>query len=504
MRRVALLGFALALVTHLHGHWLFLDRLDTTRTLRAPLPPAADPIAPPAPAARVTVVLVDGLRDDVGDAVPELRALAARGARRIVRSEWPSYTHPNVHAMVTGVPPRYSGVRLNSGKPNAPHDTLGEVLARAGRRVAVDDGGWPQIARWVSPRSTVTPDGDLSWRYFGDVDRAGHAHGAASPEYHDAALRAGQLAAAVAAQLGPRDVLIVVADHGHRARGGHGGREPEVTAAYFLAVGGPIRRGVTLPEARTRDLAPTLAMLLGAAPPRDSLGAPLVDLLDASDAERARLTAPAIVQRARAESRDPDPLAARLAAGDGDALAPALAALTADDRARDADYCAALRARRWLRLLAFAALALSALAARRRHRAPPLAARDFLPWAIYAALFLAGTFALGYPLGWSIPRGYLRFLVETALVGGASGALAVAAGRRLWPARRPEQAATAGWLIALYLGLAAAAGLDPAWLETPALGWAVIFGATSLFWLGIALALSAIFVGRPTAADVGH
>src|SRR5205823_1600876 len=59
-RRVALAGFGLMLLTHVHGDWLYLRRLDTDHTLLQPRTGPDSP-APPALAARVTIVVLDGL-----------------------------------------------------------------------------------------------------------------------------------------------------------------------------------------------------------------------------------------------------------------------------------------------------------------------------------------------------------------------------------------------------------------------------------------------------------
>jgi hypothetical protein len=443
-RRVAALALGLTLFTHIHGHWLYLRRLDTSHTLRPPLPPAPDP--PSSPGARVRIVVLDGLRDDAGEQVPELRALATRGVRRIIHSEWPSYTYPNLAAMTTGVPPIYSGVRLNSGRTRVPLDTLSDVVLRAGLRVAALGQNWKHFPDRVAPGAQLSSSGDLEWIYFGEVDAAGHAHGAASRQYAEAAARAGKFVSGIAAGMDfSKEALIVLADHGHRDRGGHGGQEPEVTGAYFLAVGPGIAKGVRLSAAPMRDLAPTVARLLGVAPPRDSMGAVMTDLFGG-----------------------PPP--------------------TAPD---DSGYRRALAARRWGRLaLVSVLLLLVAVILRKRLR---FRLRDFVGWPIFAGVFFAGYFALGYPLGWSIPRGYLRFMLETGVLGIAAGALAVWVGRRLDPLRAVWQSATVVFLWALYLVLAAAAGLDMAWLEAPAVGWSVVLGATMLFHFAGALGISALW-----------
>src|SRR6185503_18176680 len=63
------------------------------------------------------------------------------------------------------------------------------------------------------------------------TDEAGHAWGAASPEYaHAVALADGALRRLAAEVDLARSVLVVTSDHGHVAGGGHGGGEEEVLA----------------------------------------------------------------------------------------------------------------------------------------------------------------------------------------------------------------------------------------------------------------------------------
>ena len=64
-------------------------------------------------------------------------------------------------------------------------------------------------------------------------------------------------------------------------RGTHGQRpEAPGNAAFFLASGAGIRRGATLGRIQSRDVAPTLATLLGVAMP-DVDGRTLTEVVDA-------------------------------------------------------------------------------------------------------------------------------------------------------------------------------------------------------------------------------
>jgi len=74
-------------------------------------------------------------------------------------------------------------------------------------------------------------------------------------------------------------VLIVVSDHGHIDRGGHGGQDAIVLREPFVMVG----KGVIpqdLEDMNQVDVAPTIAALLGAAPPSATQGHILRDALE--------------------------------------------------------------------------------------------------------------------------------------------------------------------------------------------------------------------------------
>jgi hypothetical protein len=72
--------------------------------------------------------------------------------------------------------------------------------------------------------------------------------------------------------------VLVSADHGHTARGGHGGTEADVVTVP-LVVAGPGLRAGAVTAGRQIDVAPTLAALLGVAVPARSLGRPLLELM---------------------------------------------------------------------------------------------------------------------------------------------------------------------------------------------------------------------------------
>ncbi len=56
---------------------------------------------------------------------------------------------------------------------------------------------------------------------------------------------------------------MVVTDHGHLDRGGHGGREPEVTTAWAAAAGPGISPGGPPAVTRQMQVAPLVLAALG-------------------------------------------------------------------------------------------------------------------------------------------------------------------------------------------------------------------------------------------------
>lgn len=105
-------------------------------------------------------------------------------------------------------------------------------------------------------------DPDSTFVHLDDVDHAGHDHGASSPEYADA-LRAadrrlGRLLRAIESRPAydrERWLVVVTADHGHTASGGHGGSSPAERGTFVVARGaGDVAARLLEPV----DVAPTV------------------------------------------------------------------------------------------------------------------------------------------------------------------------------------------------------------------------------------------------------
>lgn len=323
------------------------------RTFNTPAPAPAlmaqEPVSPPSrpepdPGAarpRLAFVVVDGLRDDAA-AILGLEGAPARDgappplALCTLEASWPSFSIPGYVAMATGVPPALSGVHNNWHRGPIGLDTVFAQARLAGRSVCAagdetDDWGrlFPEDlgVQTTGPRAFAiaihdlfldgAPACDLTLVHTVIVDDAAHVSGAASNPYARAVAATGSWLRATIGRMDPaRDTLVVTSDHGHIDRGGHGGTEPEVLRVPLFVIG----RGASREPApdgcaggRLIDVAPTVAVLAGAEPPRQSVGTvlrPLLSLdpsaLDAADAagRRTRAAVAAAIDRA-----DGDPAA---------------------------------------------------------------------------------------------------------------------------------------------------------------------------------------------------
>ncbi len=272
-------------------------------------------------ARRVAVVVLDGLRFDASRELPTLRELRARGADLRARAPFPSLSGPSYVTLLTGLSPRYSGVRTNDRLAELAQDSLVARVRDAGLRVGY-------VATSRTPFASLVPSidhrasdpgalsDDLVVVVTMAIDRAGHRHGGASEDYR-AVVRAQDavLAATVASLDLTRDAIVVVSDHGHTDRGGHGGTSGEELEVPLVLAGAGIRRGAVVERADLTRVSATVAVLLGVPAPSGS-GPALREAL-ALDAGRAGAVAAADAERtarvaalaAEADRREEDVLA---------------------------------------------------------------------------------------------------------------------------------------------------------------------------------------------------
>ena len=285
---------------------------------------------PPRLSRRVVLVIIDGLRLRSSYGYDLLDQLRREGVDAVARSHYPSYSRPNHVAILTGVPPAWSGVRNNAYGWPVMLDSIMDRAGSAGLRSAYaadrafgagmmfhDDFEAIHYVPWPrgfakAAKLVVDEDYPLVVLLPGAVDEAGHAFGAKSEEYVAATLQVDrELGAALAGLDLTKDTVIVTADHGHTDPGGHGGLEDEVLEVPLIMAGAGIRPGAALGEAYVTDVAPTAAALLGVPAPGHALGRTLVEalaidagargLLLAADRERLARNQ-AVIDRARKEA----------------------------------------------------------------------------------------------------------------------------------------------------------------------------------------------------------
>jgi len=288
---------------------------------RAPQAPGP-PLTP-----RVVLVLLDGLGLQPSRSLPFLNELRGRGASFDCRIGQPSLSLPGRAVLMSGAWQEVNGQTTNYHPHPLEVEHIFALAAGAGRATALAAGAKAQLL--FTPhvgRQAVYPE-DLESAPFAHyeqtlradtaaadallqatpsgfvfldldlVDEAGHGWGAASPEYAQAALEVDAGVRRLASHLDlARDTLVVTADHGHVAAGGHGGPEPEVMDVPLVLVGRAVRPGVSGAAAQV-DVAPTLAVLLGLPQPAAAQGRPLLEALVLSDGDRMRALGNAVLQR---------------------------------------------------------------------------------------------------------------------------------------------------------------------------------------------------------------
>lgn len=284
--------------------------LNQDRPALQAVPPALTGGHTPRLARRVVIVIIDGLRLRSSYGYDQLDQLRREGVDAVARSHYPTYSRPNHVAILTGVPPAWSGVRNNAYGWPVVLDSIMDRANAAGLRSAYaadlafgaglmfhDDFEAVHYAPWPrgfakGARLVIEENYPLVVLLPGAVDAAGHAHGAASEAYAAATAQVDrELGAALAGLDLGKDAVIVTADHGHTDPGGHGGLEKEVLEVPLIMAGAGVRPGAALGEAWVTDVAPTAAALLGVPAPGHALGRTLVEALDVDPAVRAQLVA---------------------------------------------------------------------------------------------------------------------------------------------------------------------------------------------------------------------
>ncbi len=263
-------------------------------------PQTAVSAAPSQPPRRLVLVVIDGLRLDVAQQMPQLQALGERGHFAKASAPLPSLSRVSYTAMVAGANPERTGIRNNSFNSPVGVDTVLQRAKDAGLKVSGvgDLAYWeenfePSLDAWTTVDDTKGSEAlqsaalallkrqteGIAIIHMLAVDRAGHAHGVTEP-YHKAAAELDAIVGQVGKALDlDKDALMIVADHGHVDRGGHGGDEPEVLAIPAVLVGYGFGKGAQ-DFGPISALGPTVSLLMGLEYPRDMTTAPAYHVLD--------------------------------------------------------------------------------------------------------------------------------------------------------------------------------------------------------------------------------
>lgn len=268
-----------------------------------------------APASRVVLVSVDGLRADALERwnTPTLRRLASEGAHAdCAVTVTPALTAPAHLSLLSGVRPEAHGVYsdvLDVTPQMATLDPIFRYAARQGRRATAymsREGPLGEFERALACRlafgldslhltspesrsvvdaalpSLVDPTLDLVFLHFPDPDVAGHRKGWGSPEYGAAVAAADAALSRVidAVDASKTGTLVVVtSDHGGGGAWGpyqHGSGSPEDVNIPLILWGSSVARS-SLGNASILDVAPTVLWALGIAPPPSYQGRVLLE-----------------------------------------------------------------------------------------------------------------------------------------------------------------------------------------------------------------------------------
>jgi len=257
----------------------------------------------------VIIVLVDGARPDIIDKVggEGFSFLKEEGA--LFSNAYalpPTYSIPARAAISTGLPHEISGVTsnwYNRGVLDIPSIfSLAKIYGL--KTGAIGDSSISMLFKdyldtYIEIPETsghmkksteeavkIITSGELPnilWVGFADVDEAGHSHGALSSRYEEAIAEASQsimkiIEALKLRGMDDKTVLIVLSDHGHLDKGGHGGDELEVRWIYLSIMGPSINKNVILnTDIYYTSIASTIAFILGLPPELISYGPPLSD-----------------------------------------------------------------------------------------------------------------------------------------------------------------------------------------------------------------------------------
>lgn len=262
----------------------------------------------------VLLVIVDALRLDTSKTMDSFNAARngsgtiPAGADLSALTGQPSLSDPAAAVIPSGATQEIHGVTTNWYEGHIQIDNLFTSAERSGKTTAVVAGkGWvdlygnsigamhefddssPDYDHQVFDQALAllkdaqkpggAPLPDLMVVHFGAVDNASHEYGVFSPENEAAVKKVDGFISELLANYDlTKRTVILTADHGQIATGGHGGWEPEVINVPLVFAGKAVKSG-QMAEAKQWDIAPTISALLGMSMPAETIGAILDDVI---------------------------------------------------------------------------------------------------------------------------------------------------------------------------------------------------------------------------------
>jgi hypothetical protein len=223
------------------------------------------------PAARVRVILIDGLGEPTATTLPNWSALCKRGIALRVDVGFPTVSLPVQVSLWTGHTQQQTGVVFRADRPLIPWlppvarsipaqvpgsravaESHGYIVRSIGFADAkprmidaehpakdIDLDAWKTGAWLPAAREAVASDARLAFVHVLRVDTVGHQKGADSKEYRQAASEADAILGELVA-LAPDARWFLLSDHSHLPRGGHGGDERSIRQVQHCIVGADI------------------------------------------------------------------------------------------------------------------------------------------------------------------------------------------------------------------------------------------------------------------------
>lgn len=253
---------------------------------------------------RALVILVDGMRPDALKDFPQAQSIIQKSAYAMqAKTVMPSVTLPCHMSLFHSVDPTRHGTTTNIYAPQVrPVKGLCEVLYENGKTSAFFYN-WEELRDLTRPDSlefsyfrrgrnigygkanTIVTDAaieylssndtDFAFLYLGYTDAAGHQYGWMSEEYKKALENSWENIARLVSVLPDDYTVIITADHGGHDRM-HGTDLPEDMTIPLIIMGKDFEAGTEIKNANIKDIAPTVARLLGVTPDEEWEGKSLL------------------------------------------------------------------------------------------------------------------------------------------------------------------------------------------------------------------------------------